>query len=673
MQTNTEDATSPRSTGHSPPFRVALVLGALGVVFGDIGTSPIYTLQTLFDPADPHPVPISTDSVYGVVSLIFWSVMIIVTLTYITLVMRADNDGEGGIMALITMLRHGAAARGRRTAMMLAGLGLFGASLFFGDSMITPAISVLSAIEGIKVVTPDLEHLVVPITAVIIVTLFTVQRHGTAKVGRFFGPVMIVWFLSIGGCGVLGIVGHPEILKALSPTYALSFMFGHFHIAFFALAAVVLAVTGAEALYADMGHFGRRPITLAWLFIVLPSLALNYLGQGALLLGDENSVSAPFFLLIPGWARLPMVLLATAATIIASQAVITGAFSVAAQAAKLGLLPRLRVVHTSASAYGQVYVPAINWMLMVSVLILVFAFESSAKLAYAYGMAVIGTITIVTGLFFYLARTRWGAPLWMVLIGGGALLLVDLLFLAANLTKLVHGAWLPLLIAVTAWTVMMTWERGRTLVTKARETPGGVASRVHRRTLRIRAAVDASPRHRRLPQPGKGDGAAGHARQRRPQPRPPRPRGDHDHRDRAGTASAGGRPGGGRRPRLCPGRNRARHSTIRIHGALGRTGGAAPAGPHSDRGTHQRRRRVLLPLEVGTGRRTGTDHGAVAEAPVHRHLVSDRRRCRLLPPAARPDGGDGLTDRVLSGTPVSTEIRRLGQVAPASIVATVCR
>lgn len=476
MQTNSDATTSPsRSapTNHTPPFRAALVLGALGVVFGDIGTSPIYTLQTLFDPADPHPVPISVDNVYGIVSLIFWSVMIIVTLTYITLVMRADNDGEGGIMALITMLKHGAASRGRRTAAVLAALGLFGASLFFGDSMITPAISVLSAIEGIKVVTPDLEDWIVPITAVIIVCLFMVQRHGTAKVGRFFGPVMILWFVSIGAFGIGGIVDHPEILKAVSPTYALSFMFGHFHIAFFALAAVVLAVTGAEALYADMGHFGRRPITLAWLFVVLPACMLNYFGQGALIIGDQRTVSAPFFLLLPDWARLPMVLLATAATIIASQAVITGAFSVASQAAKLGLLPRLRIVHTSASAYGQVYVPAINWMLMVSVLILVFAFESSAKLAYAYGMAVIGTITIVTLLFFYLARTRWGTPLWMVVIGGGALLLVDALFLAANLTKLVHGAWLPLLIAVAAWTVMMTWERGRKLVTAARERAEG--------------------------------------------------------------------------------------------------------------------------------------------------------------------------------------------------------
>jgi KUP system potassium uptake protein len=470
MATAVKDASVP---SHSPPFRSALVLGALGVVFGDIGTSPIYTLQTLFDPADPHPVPISTDNVYGLVSLIFWSVMVIVTLTYITLVMRADNDGEGGIMALITMLKHGSATRGRRTAMILATLGMFGASLFFGDSMITPAISVLSAIEGVKVVAPGMHEWVVPITAVIIVALFTVQRHGTATVGRFFGPVMILWFVSIGAFGVTGIVEHPQILKALSPTYALSFMFGHFHIAFFALAAVVLAVTGAEALYADMGHFGRRPITLAWLFVVLPACVLNYFGQGALILGDESAVSAPFFLLTPSWARLPLVLLATAATIIASQAVITGAFSVAAQAAKLGLLPRLRIVHTSASAYGQVYVPAINWMLMVSVLILVFAFQSSAKLAYAYGMAVIGTITIVTLLFFYLAHARWHTPLWLVLIGGGSLLSVDLLFLAANLTKLVHGAWLPLLIALTAWTVMTTWERGRRIVTQAREKAEG--------------------------------------------------------------------------------------------------------------------------------------------------------------------------------------------------------
>jgi KUP system potassium uptake protein len=454
-------------------LRPAIVVGALGVVFGDIGTSPIYTIQTVFNPGDPHPVPISTDNVYGVVSTIFWSVMIIVTLTYITLVMRADNNGEGGIMALITLLRRWTGKHGRRTAMMLAALGLFGASLFFGDSMITPAISVLSAVEGLKVIQPDFEDFIVPITAVIIVALFTVQRRGTAAVGRFFGPVMIAWFVAIGACGVMGIVDNPEILKALSPTYAATFLSDHFHIAFFSLAAIVLSVTGAEALYADMGHFGRKSITFGWLGLVLPACTLSYFGQGALVLADESKVSAPFFLLTPEWGRIPMVLLATAATVIASQAVITGAFSVASQAAQLGYLPRVRIEHTSASTIGQIYVPWINGLLMVMVLILVFAFRSSAALAYAFGMAVTGTITITTTLFFYYAHTRWGWRLPLVLIGGGILLLVDLMFFAANLTKLVHGAWLPLLIGVVAFTVMTTWQKGREIVTRAREKAEG--------------------------------------------------------------------------------------------------------------------------------------------------------------------------------------------------------
>ena len=461
------------TSGRREVVRAAVVVGALGVVFGDIGTSPIYTIQTVFSPADPHPVPINTDNVYGVVSLIFWSVMIIVTFTYVSLVMRADNDGEGGIMALITLLRRLGGTRGRRATAFLAGLGIFGAALFFGDSMITPAISVLSAVEGLKVVEPGLEELIIPITVVIIVVLFTVQRRGTAAVGRLFGPVMIAWFLAIGACGVRGIVDHPEILKALSPTYALTFMFGHLGIAFFALAAIVLSVTGAEALYADMGHFGRKAITYGWLGLVLPACVLSYLGQGALVLGDESKVSAPFFLLTPEWARWPMVLLATAATVIASQAVITGAFSVASQAAQLGYLPRLRIAHTSESTIGQIYVPWINWVLMVSVLTLVFAFRSSAALAFAFGMAVTGTITITTLLFLYFARTKWHTPLWLVVIGGGFLLTVDLMFLAANMTKLVHGAWLPLLIGLTAFTVMTTWRRGRDIVTRARETAEG--------------------------------------------------------------------------------------------------------------------------------------------------------------------------------------------------------
>jgi KUP system potassium uptake protein len=446
----------------------ALAVGALGVVFGDIGTSPLYTVQTLFNPHDPHPVKVSHDSIFGVVSLIFWSVTIIVTITYVLLVMRADNDGEGGIMALIALIRRRALPGGVRAKAVLAALGIFGASLFFGDSMITPAISVLSAIEGVKVAAPSVSGLVIPVTVAIIVVLFLLQRLGTGAVGRLFGPVMAVWFTVLGGLGVRGIAAHPVILKALSPSYALGFLINHFGTAFFSLTAVVLAVTGAEALYADMGHFGRTPIRRAWLLVVFPACILNYFGQGALILGHPASISNPFFLLAPGWARLPMVFLATAATVIASQAVITGAFSVAQQAARLGYLPRLRIQYTSEQIRGQIYVPWINWLLLVSVLTLVLAFRSSAALAYAYGTAVTGTITITTLLFFYYARHRWRWPLWIVLTGGGTLLGIDLLFFAANLTKIDHGAWLPLLIGITAFTILTTWQRGRELVTAQR-------------------------------------------------------------------------------------------------------------------------------------------------------------------------------------------------------------
>jgi KUP system potassium uptake protein len=466
------DSTSHGSSAHDTA-RAAAVVGALGVVFGDIGTSPLYTIQTAFNPDDPHPVDTATDYIFGVVSLIFWSVLLVVTVTYIGLVMRADNDGEGGIMALITLIRRRGAPSGRRIAAVLAALGIFGASLFFGDSMITPAISVLSAVEGLKIVEPSLEHLIVPITAVIIVLLFLAQRLGTAAVGRLFGPVMIFWFLAIAGCGIRGVADHPAVLRALSPTYALGFLFGHFGTAFFALAAVVLAVTGAEALYADMGHFGRPAITRGWLLLVFPACILSYLGQGALILNDPTKIGSPFFLLVPGWGRLPMVLLATAATVIASQAVITGAYSVASQAAQLGYLPRLRIVHTSEDTVGQIYVPWINWTLLVSVLTLVFAFRSSTALAFAFGMAVTATITITTLLFFYIARQRWRAPLWLVIPGAVVLLTVDLLYVAANLTKLVHGAWLPLLIGLAAFAVLTSWQRGRQVVTAQRERDEG--------------------------------------------------------------------------------------------------------------------------------------------------------------------------------------------------------
>ncbi len=455
------------------PARAAVTIGALGVVFGDIGTSPLYTIQTVFNPEDLHPVEATAAHVFGIVSLIFWAVTLIVTVKYVFLVLRADNNGEGGILALITLIQRRGTRTGRRTTMVLAGLGVFGASLFFGDSVITPAISVLSAVEGLKVVEPALEAAVIPITVVIIVALFASQKLGTAKVGRLFGPVMIFYFLSIGIFGAIGVAGHPSVLAALSPTYALGFLVNEFSSAFFALAAVVLAVTGAEALYADLGHFGRSPITRAWLVLVFPACILSYLGQGALILEDGSAVASPFFLLVPGWGRLPMVLLATAATVIASQAVITGAFSVAQQAMQLGYLPRLRSTHTSAETFGHIYIPWINWALMVGVLTLVFAFQTSAALAYAFGMAVTVTITITTVLFFYIARRQWRQPLWLVVVGAAVFLTIELLFLAANLTKLTSGAWLPLLIGITVFTVMTTWQRGRTLVTREREQKEG--------------------------------------------------------------------------------------------------------------------------------------------------------------------------------------------------------
>ncbi len=455
------------------PLHAGLVIGALGVVFGDIGTSPIYTLQTVFNPGDPHPVPISRPNIYGAVSLVFWSVMIVVSLTYVTLVMRADNDGEGGVMALITLVRRLGRSGHPRLVAALSTVGILGAALFFGDSMITPAISVLSAVEGLKIVDPKLADFVIPITVVILLALFAIQRHGTARVGRFFGPVMVLWFVAIGLCGARGIMVHPQILGALSPVYAWEFITGHFEIAFFALAAVVLAVTGAEALYADMGHFGRAPITSAWFGLVLPALVLNYAGQGALLLDDDSVADAPFFLLAPSWAQIPLIVLSTVATVIASQAVITGAYSLASQAAQIGYLPKMRITYTSESAIGQIYVPWINGMLAVAVIVLVFAFRSSAALGYAYGMAVTGTITITTLLFLYVAHVRWRIPLVVIVFGGGALLAVDLFFFSANLTKLLHGAWLPLLIGLLVFTVMTTWQTGHQLAVQARERATG--------------------------------------------------------------------------------------------------------------------------------------------------------------------------------------------------------
>ena len=447
--------------------RVAVTAAALGVVFGDIGTSPIYTIQTAFDPSDPHPISATLDTVYGLVSTIFWAVTLIVTVKYVGLVMSADDDGEGGTMALISQIRRIADASARRK-LLLAAVGVFGAGLFLGDSMVTPAISVLSAVEGTEAISASMDSLVVPISLTIIVVLFMVQRRGSGTVGRLFGPIMLLWFATIAVLGIRGIALHPEVLEALSPTYAFDFLFESGSTGFFALTAVVLSFTGVEALYADMGHFGRPAITRAWLLLVFPACILSYLGQGALLIDDPGAASAPFFRLMPHAGLIPLVVLATAATVIASQAVISGAFSLAHKATELGYLPRLRVVHTSAKEYGQVYVPAINWLLLVAVVALVLVFQTSAKLAFAYGTAVAGTIVTTTILFFYVARHRWRRPLWQALGGAAFFLAIELAFLASNLTKIGHGAWFPLLIGLVACTVMLTWFRGRELLTAER-------------------------------------------------------------------------------------------------------------------------------------------------------------------------------------------------------------
>ncbi len=449
----------------------ALTLGALGVVFGDIGTSPLYAMQTVFHVDGGAVVP-SEASVFGVISLIFWAITIIVSLKYLTFIMRADNEGEGGIMALIALVQ-GVQVKGRITKVALVALGLFGASLFYGDGMITPAISVLSAVEGLEIAAPSLESLVVPITLAVLVGLFSIQRFGTGTVGRLFGPVMALWFAILAVTGLAQVIGDPRILEALSPSYGVAFFADNFGIAFIALGSVVLAVTGAEALYADMGHFGRAPIRRAWFFLVFPALTLAYLGQGSLIVESPEAIDNPFFLLIPEWSRIPMVILATFATVIASQAVISGAFSVTRQAVQLGFLPRLTIRHTSDEEVGQVFSPAINRGLLVAVAALVIGFGSSAALASAYGIAVTGTLAIDTILFFFVVRMIWGKPLWMVIAGAGAFLFVDLAFFGANLPKVLHGGWFPLSIALAVFAILSTWQRGREIVTANRTAQEG--------------------------------------------------------------------------------------------------------------------------------------------------------------------------------------------------------
>ncbi len=453
---------------HNKSGLTGLSLAALGVVYGDIGTSPLYTLNSIFT-GGANPVPLNPENIMGILSLIFWSLMVVVSFKYVLFILRADNNGEGGIMALMALALRKLEEKGKvRTSVML--LGIIGASLFYGDGVITPAISVLSAVEGLQIASPAFKTYVIPITIVILWGLFVFERKGTASVGALFGPIMCVWFATLALLGVLNIFAEPGVLRALNPTHGISFLIASPWIGFVALGGVVLALTGAEALYADMGHFGRQPIQLAWFGFVLPALVLNYFGQGALLIHDPKAIENAFYLLAPNWALYPLVILSTVATVIASQAVISGAFSMTQQAAKLGYSPRMETQHTSEQEIGQIYLPAINWALLLAVIALVLGFRSSTNLAAAYGIAVTGTMSITTILAFIVVRNIWG---WGWIRSGlliAFLLSIDLVFFSANTLKIEEGGWFPLLFGFGVFLLMTTWKRGRNLLQESLES-----------------------------------------------------------------------------------------------------------------------------------------------------------------------------------------------------------
>ena len=468
----------------------ALALGALGIVFGDIGTSPLYTMKEVFA---GHGLPPNEANVLGILSLVFWSLILVVSVKYVSVMMRADNKGEGGILALLSLLQ-GLAPLGSRIRWLLMSLGFLGASLFFGDTLITPAISVLSAVEGLEMGAPVLHPFVMPLALGILVGLFVIQQHGTASIGKLFGPVMLIWFGVLGVLGLISILEHPQILTALLPIHALHFFVEHEAASFFVLGAVVLAITGAEALYADMGHFGRHPIRLVWFGYVLPALVLNYFGQGALLLGEPEAVRNPFYLLAPSWALYPMIALATAATVIASQAVISGAFSVTRQVIQLGYAPRLIIRHTSATEVGQIYIPFVNWALAVGVALLVLGFQSSSDLAAAYGIAVTATFVIDTLLLGLAMRVLWDVGRMTTLAAMLAFLVIDLAFFGANTVKIPDGGWFPLLVAVVLFTLLVTWKRGREIVSQ----------RLHEKALPLAPFVDSLLTNPPIRVPGTG-------------------------------------------------------------------------------------------------------------------------------------------------------------------------
>lgn len=439
----------------------ALMVAAIGVVFGDIGTSPLYALKECFDPQ--HGIPFNQQAVFGIISLLFWALVIVVSLKYVLFVMRADNRGEGGVLALMALSLRSVRA-GSKWAAVLMMLGMFGACMFYGDAVITPAISVMSAVEGLEIAAPSLSRFVLPITIVILIVLFSMQKSGTAKVGRLFGPVMVTWFVILGVLGVYNIVAAPEIIKSINPYYGIHFIHTHALQAYIVLGSVFLVLTGAEALYADMGHFGIRPIRFAWSFLVFPALALNYFGQGALLLTNPKAIENPFFLMAPDWALMPLVIVATAATVIASQAVISGAFSLTSQAIQLGYVPRMKILHTSDREIGQIYMPVINWALLLVIVWIVLAFKSSSNLAAAYGIAVTTTMVITTVLACVVMVKVWNWNKFLVALVITGFLVVDFAFFGANLIKVEEGGWLPLALGAFLFFMLMTWHKGRQLL-----------------------------------------------------------------------------------------------------------------------------------------------------------------------------------------------------------------
>jgi KUP system potassium uptake protein len=438
----------------------ALTLGAIGVVYGDIGTSVLYAVKEVFGAGH---VAFTPDNVYGIMSIFFWTLTVIVSIKYVALVLRADNNGEGGLVAMLALASQAVKDKPQLRRVLLI-IGIFGTSLFYGDGVITPAISVLSAVEGLEIISPAFKDYVVPVTLVILFALFAVQKRGTAGIGKFFGPITLVWFAVLGLLGLAQIITNPIILKALSPHYAVLFMWFNPGTTFIILGAVVLCVTGAEALYADLGHFGKKPIRLAWFSVVMPSLTLNYFGQGALLLKTPEAVKNPFYLMAPDWALLPLLVLATMAAVIASQALITGAFSVTKQVIQLGYLPRLNIQHTSVRDTGQIYIPLVNWGLFATIVLAVVLFRSSSNLAAAYGIAVCTDMLITTILTFFVIRYRWKYPLWLCVAATGVFFVVDFAFFASNLMKLFAGGWFPLVIGGVIFTLMMTWKQGRALI-----------------------------------------------------------------------------------------------------------------------------------------------------------------------------------------------------------------